>query len=201
MSRSRAVLVSVLALAFLLAAQGATAQTAYTLKVSTDTASYVSGQTIKISGSVSPAPGPSTGVTLKVINPSGMVVAVGEANVGASSGTYNYSLVAGGSSSWTTGTYMVNATWGAYPPQIYAKTTFSYSPTAVTTTTSSTTSSTTTSTSSTTTSSTTTSSSGGGGVPVFPFEGVLTIFVVAVVVTAYLVARRATMRVPKITAR
>ena len=210
MPRGRLVFASVVALAFLLVAQAVAAQTTYTLTVSTGSASYITGQAIKITGSVTPAPGPSTGVALKVINPSGTVVAVGEAAVGASSGEYNYSLVAGGSSSWTTGMYTVNATWGAYAPQIYARATFSYSPTTVTTTTSSTTSTTTTttttaSTATTTTSSTTqsssTSSSAGGGVPAFPFEGVLTFFFAAVVVTAYLIARRSAVKGPMIAAR
>jgi hypothetical protein len=200
MTRSRIVVVGVFALAFLLTAQGVAAQTTYTLKVSTDSSSYIAGQSIKITGSVSPAPGPSTGVTLKVVNPSGTVVAVGEADVGASSGSYNYTLVAGGSSGWTTGTYTVNATWGAYAPQIYAQAKFSYSPTAVTTTSSTTTSIssiTTTMTTTTTQTSTTSSSAGGGGIPVFPFEGVFTLFFAAVVLSAYLIARRSAARGPK----
>ncbi len=189
-----------LTMACLLFTQVAVAQTTYALTVSTDASSYTGSQSIKISGHVSPAPGPSTGVILKVVNPSGAVLLVDEANVGASTGEYNLTVVAGGSSSWVAGTYMVNATWGAYPPQIYAHTTFTYSPTVATTTTTvvstTTTSNTTTTTTTavttttTTTTTTTSTSSGSGGVPVFPFEGTLTAIFVLFVLSAYLVARR-----------
>lgn len=175
--------------------------TTYTLKVSTDSASYSGAASIKITGSVSPAPGASTGVTLKLINPTGVVLGVWTAGVGASSGEFNYTLTAGGTSSWTAGTYTVNATWGAYPPQLYAQTTFTYSTAITTTTTTSTTTSTTSSTTSSspsttltstqsTPSSTTTTSSGGGGIPEFPFQAVSAGLLVAAVAVGYLIVRK-----------
>jgi hypothetical protein len=203
LTERRALLVcSLVFAALLLAAQGANAQATYTLKVTTDSPSYAASQTVKITGSVTPAPGPSTAVTLKVINPSGMVLVVGAAEVGATTGMYNFTLVAGGSSGWIAGTYTVNATWGAYPPQIYAQTRFTYSPAAVTTTTSTTTTTTSTTGTTTTTSTTvgetsstlTTSSSSSkaasGGIPVFPFNGALTVLLAVLVASGYLVARR-----------
>jgi hypothetical protein len=150
-------------MAFFLSAQVVSAA-GYTITVKTDLSSYTSGQEIKISGAISPAPGAaSTAVLVRIFNPSShpLLVYAGEANVSASTGDYNATLVAGGSSEWTTGTYTVNATWGGFLPPIFRTTTFTY--TATTTTTTSTTSSTSTTatstTSSTTTSSTTTSSS------------------------------------------
>ena len=198
-----------------LAAGGAVAQSTYTLKVQTDQASYSASQTIKISGSVAPAPGPSTAVTLKLINPSGTVLGVWSAEVGATSGLYNFSLVAGGSAGWTAGTYKVNATWGAYPPQLYAQSIFAYSPTAPTTTTttasSTTTASTTTTTTTTTTThtttttttttattTTTTTTGGGGGIPELPFEAIYVSMLVLIVTTGYLLVRKSvwTRRTP-----
>ena len=183
----------------------ATAQTTRTLTVSTDSASYSASQTIRITGSLSPAPGPSTAVTLKLINPSGTVLAVWEAEVGATSGLFNHTLVAGGTSGWTEGTYTVNATWGAYPPQIYANTTFAYSPiftTTTTTTTSSTTTSITTITTSTTSkaATTTSSSSGGGGIPEFPFQAVSLGILVAMIAAGYLLVRRSSWAHPRLSA-
>ena len=219
---SRKGLAVVIAFAFLIFAQGAMAQSTYTLKVATDSSAYGPGQTIKVTGSVSPAPGPSTAVALKVLNPAGTVVAVGETSVGASSGLYNYTFVAGGSSAWSSGTYTLNATWGAYPPQIYAKATFAYSTTVTTTTTTTTTTTPTTTTTTTTTStatqtttttttttattttttlSTTSSSSGGGGIPAFPYAGALTALFVALVLSAYLVARKFALRGPPVPSR
>ena len=180
----------------------AAAQTTYALKVSTDATSDAGTATSNIIGSVLPPPGPSTAVTLKLINPSGAVLGVWYAAVGASSGSFNYTLVAGGNSGWTPGTYTVNATWGAYPPQRYAKATFTYSPTATTTTTTTSTSassststtsitaSTNTTTTTSSTASTTTTSSGGGGIAEFPFQVVSTGLLVAVVAVGYLLLRK-----------
>ena len=148
-------LAAVFLMGLMLTVQGAAAQTTYTITVKTDSASYASGQQIKISGAVSPAPGPSTGVTLRIFNPSGQLVRAAEAGVSASTGAYNSSLVAGGSPEWTIGLYKVNATWGAFPPTIFKVTTFNYTASTTTTTTTSTTTTTTT----TTTPPTTTTSS------------------------------------------
>ena len=204
--RSRSASVLLVALAFILVSQGAVAQTSYTLTVSTDKPSYASGQAIQVSGKVSPAPGPNTAVFLEIINPHGVVVAPGEAQVGASTGSYNYTFVAGGTSSWVSGTYTVNATWGAYPPQVDAVATFQYAPTVITTSSSTTTSTTSTTSSSASTSSTsviTTSSSsatsassskGGGGIPEFPFQAALAGALAIAIVSAYLIVRGASIR-------
>ncbi|MDG6942394.1 MAG: hypothetical protein JRN34_05700 [Nitrososphaerota archaeon] len=210
--RSRAASISLALLALILVAPWAVAQTSFTLTISTDKPSYVNGQAIHVTGKVSPPPGPNTAVFLEIINPHGSIVAPGEAPVGASTGLYNYTFVAGGTSGWTSGTYEVNATWGAYPPQIYAGTTFQYAPTTVTTSTSSasTTFSTAQSTSSASTSSTSTtfstssstaisasstsSTKGGGGIPEFPFQAALAAFFVFVIASAYLIAKKASAR-------
>ncbi|MDG6911801.1 MAG: hypothetical protein JRM99_03190 [Nitrososphaerota archaeon] len=198
--RSSTASILLLALAISLATQGAVAQTSYTLTVSTDEPSYISGQTIQITGKVAPPPGPNTAVFLEIINPRGTVVAPGEAPVGTSTGLYNFTLVAGGTSAWVAGTYTVNATWGAYSPQVSAMATFQYATSVVTSTSSSTSSSenttssqsitTTTSTSSSSTVSTS-NSANGGGIPEFPFQAAMAGIFVLVVVSAYLVMKKA----------
>ena len=212
-SRGYPVLAAILVMAVILTAQGAAAQTTYTITVATDMPSYVTGQTIKVTGTVSPAPGPSTAVFVKVLNPAGKVVTVGDSPVGATTGAYNFTLVAGGTADWTTGTYKVNATWGAYPPTIFHTATFAYTASVTTTTTStsttntsssttSTNSTSTTSTSSTTTttsSSTTTSTSstgGGGGIPEFPYQATFAGVFAVLIAAAYLLARRFATRGP-----
>jgi len=136
------------------------AQTSYHVYVATDRGSYSNGQNIGISGWVHPlgsvvGPGPDTAVFLRVFNPTGTLVAVGDAPVNATTGDYSYSIVAGGTPSWVVGTYTVNATWGAYPPTVYGTTTFAFTVAISSTTTSSTTSTVETSSTTTATSSTT----------------------------------------------
>jgi len=212
---------ALLLMAAILSAQAAVAQTTYTITVKTDSASYTTGQLIKITGSVSPPPGPSTAVTVRIFNPSKpmQLVYVAEANVSASTGAFNSSLVAGGGPGWIAGTYTVNATWGAFPPVIFQTASFNYTvattttttsttsstsatsttATASSTTTSQTTTSTTSSTSSTTTSvstssatstTTTPSSTSTTPVPEFPYQlGFAGAFLV-VIAAAYLLMRR-----------
>ncbi len=142
----------------LLLPPGALAQS-YTMAVHTDSSSYVGAQTIHISGTVSPAPGPNTAVNVRVLAPNGEALIRGAPSVDGTTGDYSIDAVAGGTPHWIAGTYTVNATWGAYGGVISAKTTFSWSPSATTTTTSAgTTTSTATSTSSSTTTSAGTSS-------------------------------------------
>lgn len=203
-----------LVLAISLAAQGAVAQTSYTLTVSTDRSSYVSGQAIHVAGKVAPPPGPNTAVFLEIINPHGTIVAPGEAPVGVATGLYNYTFVAGGTSAWVAGTYTVNATWGAYPPQVNATATFEYAPSVVTSTSSSTSSGASTTGNQSTTTATTTSSSstnsvlnsttsvssttipvssstkGSSGIPEFPFQAAMVGITVFVIVSAYLMMKR-----------
>ncbi|MDG7008365.1 MAG: hypothetical protein JRN06_09020 [Nitrososphaerota archaeon] len=201
-SRSSAIFSAAVLVTLILGAGGASAQTAYALKVQTDQQSYFGTQPILISGSVTPAPGASTGVVFTIVNPSGTKLGYWNADVNGTTGDFSYSIVAGGSSAWVAGTYTVNATWGAYPPQVYAHSTFSWSPTATTTTTTTTTTetptTTTTTTPSTTTttaapSTTTTPSSSGGGIPEFPFQAVSVGILVAVVVAGYLLAKRSSL--------
>ena len=69
----------------------------------------VSGSVVAASGSVS-----NTAVVITVKNPSGTVVATGQATVAGSgsSGAYTTTFVAGGTSSWLGGTYSITATYG-----------------------------------------------------------------------------------------
>src|ERR1700722_7195547 len=139
----------------------------YSVSVQTDAGTYSGTQPIVISGAVSPAPGNSTAVFIKVYNPDSVLVIVASASVNVTTGAFRDMEVTGGTSQWVAGQYLVNATWGATGPVISGTTTFKYSVGNVTpptnpspSSTNPTTSSTTTpssSTSSTTTSSTTSS--------------------------------------------
>jgi hypothetical protein len=155
---------TIVALLFLLLPVNVSAQSSYHVYVITDKSSYYSGQTIGISGGVHPlgstaGPGPDTAVFLRIFNPNGTLVAIGDAPVNATTGAFMYSVVAGGTPSWLSGMYTVNATWGAYPPAVYGTTTFAFTVLVNSTTTSMTTLTTTTTTTSmtTTTASSTTS--------------------------------------------
>ena len=226
-SRRYAALSSMIIVALLFTTQAAFATT-YTITVATDATSYIAGQTIKVTGSVLPTPGPSTAATIRICltacKAGNAVVAAVPAGIGASTGEFNYTFVAGGPN-WAAGTYAVNATWGAYPPTIFHVTTFAYlvskTTTTSTTSTSTSTSSSTTSSTSTTSSSITStssssttstsssstsssslpsssssSSSGGGGIPEFPFQASFAGVIVVVVVVGYLMARKAATQRP-----
>lgn len=217
---------AILVAALMLTASGVAVSATYSITAATDMPSYTSGQTIKVTGTVSPAPGPNTAVFVKVINPSGKVVVPGYAPVDGTTGAYEFDSVAGGSADWTSGTYTVNATWGAYPPTIFHTTTFAYSAGTTSTTSSTSTSSTSSSSSSSistsssssstyipptsttasssssstssTSSSTPSSSSGGSGIPEFPYQATFAGLLAAAVVTAYILARRTAKRGPAI---
>ncbi len=132
----------------------------YTITVGTNASAYVGTETATVTGTVKAsngsAPGPNTAVGIRVLSPSGSPLVVGDVTVN-STGGYKFAFVTGGTNAWVAGTYKVNATWGAYPPQIAAVASFTWS-LPVTSTTSSTTSSSTSSTTSTTTTSSTTTS-------------------------------------------
>src|ERR1700722_6236637 len=128
----------------------------YSVSVQTDAGTYSGTQPIVISGAVSPAPGNSTAVFIKVYNPDSVLVIVASASVHVRTGAFREMEVTGGTSQWVAGQYLVNATWGATGPVISGTTTFQYSVGNVTSTTNSTSSSTNSTSSSTTT---TTSSS------------------------------------------
>jgi len=143
-------------LALLVGLSGAASATSYVLTVQTGSSAYSSSANITVTGQVSPAPGPSTSVFVRVFNPSMVLATEAVATVNGTTGIYSCSFVAGGSPAWTNGVYTVNATWGAYGPVIFRTATFSWSSSASTSTTAtSTTSSQPTSSSSTSTSSTT----------------------------------------------
>jgi len=192
----------------------------YSVTVHTDSAIYVGSSSISITGQVSPAPGANTSVLLRVYNPSMVLVGASEAPVNGTTGSYSYSFVAGGTSSWVAGTYTVNATWGAYGPAVFQTATFSWSPLTTSTTSTSTTSSsstTTSTTSSTTTSSTTTSSTTSSSftttssttsvtssssatsstsVPEFPFQMVAVVVTTVLLASAFLIMRSRTGHTP-----
>jgi len=128
-------------LALLMGLSGAASATSYVITVQTGTSSYSSSANITVTGQVSPAPGPSTSVFVRVFNPSMVVATETVAPVNGTTGIYTCSFYAGGSPAWIDGVYTVNSTWGAYGPVIFGTTTFSWSSSAVTSTTTTSTSS------------------------------------------------------------
>src|SRR5438105_1747871 len=141
-------LVCLLAQAFMPVYAAAT----YTMTLKTDAPSYSGAQPILITGVISPAPGPNTGVIITIKNSAGTVADINEVYPNPSDGTFSWPSVPGGNSAWTAGTFTVNATWGGGSATASKIVTFVYSPNAASTTR---TSSTTSTTSTTTTSSTT----------------------------------------------
>jgi hypothetical protein len=144
--------------AVLFGLSGTASAVSYSVSVQTNNSSYSGAATIAIAGQVSPAPGPNTAVLIRVFSPLNAIVTAGEANVNGTTGFYTFNFVAGGSSGWSNGNYVVNATWGAFGPVVFKTATFSWTSSAATTTTTTTTS-TPTSTTTTTTSTTTTTTS------------------------------------------
>jgi cell division septation protein DedD len=189
----------------------------YSITVQTNDNSYSGAATVTVAGQVSPAPGPNTAVLIRVFNPANAIVTAGEAAVNGTTGYYTFNFVAGGSSAWSNGNYVVNATWGAFGPVVFKATTFSWTSSVVTTTTTtSTTTTTTTTTPSTTTTassttstttappttsttsptttttispSSTTTTSSGGGIPAFPFQALVVAIFTVVVALSYLALR------------
>jgi hypothetical protein len=92
--------------AFLLLSPVFASATSYTLTVSADKSIYNSGNTITISGSVSPAPPTGSYVGLKITNAGGTLVDVGQASVGPT-GSYSTTFTA----SYAAGTYTVTGSW------------------------------------------------------------------------------------------
>ncbi|MDG6988713.1 MAG: hypothetical protein JRN21_05230 [Nitrososphaerota archaeon] len=123
----------------LVAAGPAWAKT-YRLTVQTNSPSYYGSQQVVVVGSVLPAPGAGTSVSISVYNPQGELARAAEAQVDGTTGNYTVSFAAGGAS-WTDGQYAVDATWAPSTsgPAYHATTTFSYSVNETTTTTASTT--------------------------------------------------------------
>jgi len=93
-------------LAFLLFAPVFASATSYTLSVKTDKALYNSGNTINVSGSVSPAPSAGTAVGLKVTSSAGTLVDLTQASVG-SDGSFSATFKA----TYAAGAYTITASW------------------------------------------------------------------------------------------
>lgn len=156
----------------------------YSITVQTDKTAYTGANAILITGKVVPAPGPNTAVFVSILNPYASPVDFGSEAVDPNTGAFSHKTVAGGTGNWTSGTYTVNATWGAFGTVVFQTATFTYSAsvTTTTTTTSTTTSRTTTSTTSTATSSTSTSST----IPEFNPEALLLVSLAALGAVAVL---------------
>lgn len=133
------------------------AQGTYAMTLQTNSSSYSGTQPIVITGTISPAPGPNTGVVITITNSAGSLADIAEENPDASTGAFSYTSYPGGNAAWTTGTFTVNATWGGDGTATSEVVTFTYTA-AATSTTSTSTSTLTTTTSSTSTSKSTTSS-------------------------------------------
>ncbi|MDG6931741.1 MAG: hypothetical protein JRN26_06550 [Nitrososphaerota archaeon] len=118
-----------LALFATLPAASAFAATSYSISVQTSAPSYVSGQTVVVSGTVSPVPSAGTAVTLKVTGPTGGQY-LDSATV-SSTGAYSFSFVLLPSSNWPAGTYSVNVTWAESYQGPYASNTASFVVTSV----------------------------------------------------------------------
>ncbi len=150
----------------------ALAQATYMVTVQTNAPSYSGTTPIVITGSISPVNATAlanTGVIITIYNAAGPqtdAVDIAEEAPNTTTGNFSYTSIPG-AAQWTTGTYVVNATWGGngvsaigtvkfnYTAGVSSKTSSSSSSSTSSSTTSSSTSSSTTSTSSTTTSTST----------------------------------------------
>ena len=138
----------ILSLALVVAIASPVLAASYTLSVQTTSTTYTGSVNITVTGQVSPAPGQNTSVLLRVYNPGKALATFADVPVNGTTGQYSFTFAAGGSSAWVGGTYLVNATWGAYGPVIFKVVTFSWTSSGTTTSTSSTSSTVTTTTSS-----------------------------------------------------
>lgn len=162
---------------------------AYTITVKTDYPTYTGVSTIRITGQVSPAPGPNTATFVSVLNPNGKPVDYGVEQVDANTGAFSHTTVTGGAGPlaalWISGTYTVNASWGSSGTVVYQSMTFAYTATS-TTTTSSTSTTTTTTSSSTSTSTGTSTTSTSSVIPEFNPQALLIVSLVALAAIAVL---------------
>jgi hypothetical protein len=172
------------------------------MTLQTDMAAYAGAQPIKITGVISPAPGPNTGVIITIKNAAGGVADINEVFPNPSDGTFADTSVPGGNAAWTTGVFTVNATWGGASATASKTVTFSYSQSATTTTstasTTSTSSTTPTSTTSTTSTATTTTSTTAtvtttSTAPEFP-SGVLAVVVLVGMALVALLSKRVVLK-------
>jgi len=163
----------------------------YSMTLQTDMPSYSGAQPIIITGVISPAPGPNTGVIITIKNAAGSVADINEVIPNSSDGTFSDKSVPGGNAAWTAGTFTVNATWGGGSATASKTTTFVYSPTPSSTTTTSSTTSTTSTTTSTTTAVpiTTTTTTTTSSVPEFPSSVLAIVALVGMALVALLSKR------------
>jgi hypothetical protein len=96
---------------------------AVAMSIETDRPAYTSGESMLISGSVSPPPSAPSNVTITITGPQG-VVAVATSAVSTTNGSYSYHLVTGGSSGWVSGTYTVMGVWSVLGQNETATTSF-----------------------------------------------------------------------------
>ena len=99
-----------IALLATLPAASAFAASSYSITVAPSASTYYQGQTVTISGKVSPVPPAGTTVTLKVVGPTGGVY-IDSVNPSSTTGAYNFSFVLLPKSNWPAGKYSVNVTW------------------------------------------------------------------------------------------
>jgi hypothetical protein len=91
------------------------------VSLNTGAGSYSGSQTITISGTITPAAS-GVNVFIQTSNPQGTLVDAASVTTNPTTGAFTYSLVAGGSSSWISGTYTVTAT----SPTASGTTSFTY---------------------------------------------------------------------------
>jgi len=89
-----------------------TAFAASTLTVTTDKTTYAVGATIKVSGTVTPAPGLSgTNVAVSIVTPSGSTADANQFTVNSATGAYNGTFVTGGPTYTPQGMYTIKAVY------------------------------------------------------------------------------------------
>jgi hypothetical protein len=95
------------------------------MSIRTDRPAYTSGESMVVSGSVSPPPGAPSNVTITITGPQGVVV-VATSAVSTTNGSYSYRLVTGGAGGWVTGTYSIRGVWTASGRTETATTSFEF---------------------------------------------------------------------------
>jgi hypothetical protein len=175
----------------------ALAQT-YAVTLQTNSPSYSGVGPIKITGQVSPAPGPDTAVVITIDNPARSVAEITEVVPNPTTGSFSYTAHPGGNAAWTTGTFTVNATWGGAGETATQVATFAYTASTASTASTSSSSSSTSTTSTTSSaprsssissSSSTSTTSKATPAPEFPASALALVALVGVAVVAALSRR------------
>jgi large repetitive protein len=76
---------------------------------------YTLGQSISISGTVTPATA-TTLISIKIYNPSGVLTAINEPSVSQTTGAFSWNTTSGTSGNWVNGTYSVTASFSGATP-------------------------------------------------------------------------------------